>query len=449
MRPSFRRRTLLRALAVSPVTLPFARWLRAQEAPAVAPRRLVLFMQNNGTQQSNFWPSTGGAGMTSPILDGLFTDASTGKPNGLAAKTNLVKGVYVPFDLNGTDGNQHDMGFARMFTGERLVSVAGKPWGGGASVDQMLARAWGIDSLTLAVLASQTEPHPKPGFDHRESFVYLAPATIKHPRTDPLSVFKYLFAPTDPDAARRFSVMDAVAANLGEISGRLGPAERIKLDQHLSAVRSVEQRLVARQSQSCPAPLPPEDYLAIDPLAEVSEDTYIPRIVDNFIDLAVLALTCGTTRIATIQFGFGGGKWRFAWEDIDMNLHDDVAHHDTSDQGSSTLNTARLVRANHYYARCVARLATALDAIPEGAGTMLDNTLIVWANEQGRGDHSQENVPVVLVGKAGGALATGGRVIDAGRQVFNRLGCTVLNLMGVTAAGFGDVPDCGVFQGLL
>jgi hypothetical protein len=57
-------------------------------------------------------------------------------------------------------------------------------------------------------------------------------------------------------------------------------------------------------------------------------------------------------------------------------------------------------------------------------------------------------VPIVLIGKAGGAIQKGGRVIDAGRQVFNCLGCTILNVMGQSAAGFGDAPTCGVFQGL-
>lgn len=131
-----------------------------------------------------------------------------------------------------------------------------------------------------------------------------------------------------------------------------------------------------------------------------------------------------------------------------MNCHADVAHLDTSDAGSTPENTARLVQMNRYYASRVARLAAALDAIPEGNGTMLDNTLIVWANEFGRGDHNQENVPIVLIGKASGALTVGGWLVDRGRQVFNRLGCTLLNLFGVNTAGFGDVPDCGVFQGL-
>ncbi len=434
------RRQLLLALSAIPATLPFVRKLQAD--PQAPPKRLVLVMQNNGTQQGSFWPD---ASLRSPILDSLFRDPVTGVANGLASKTNIVKGVYIPSDGNGTNGNEHDMGFARMFTGEKLVSRGGQPWGGGASVDQILARAWTIDTLTLAILASQTEPHPKVGFDHRESFSYLGPATLKHPRKDPLAIFNYLFPAVTPDP-HRVSVLDAVAANLGEVSGRLGPAERAKLDYHLTAIRDVERHL--KNSCATPPTAPPS-YLALDPNSEISEDTYITRLVDDMIDLAVLSLQCGVTNIATLQFGYGGGKWRFGWQGINMNCHDDVAHHDTSDAGSSPENTKRVVLMNQYYASRVAKLATALDAVPEGNGTMLDNTLIVWANELGRGDHNQKNVPIVLIGKASGAIPRGGRVIDAGPQVFNRLGCTVLNVMGQNVPGFGDVPDCGVFRGLL
>ncbi len=437
------RRTFLQALSTmsaAALTLPTERWLRAETAP----KRLILLMQNNGTQQGNFWPKSG---MSSPILDALFKDPSSGRDNGLSAKTTLVKGVYMPNDANGTNGNQHDMGFARLFTGEKLISRGGQPWGGGPSVDQRVAQAFGVDSLTLAVLASQTEPHPKPGFDHRVSFSYLGPATQKQPRVDPLSAFESLFPRSVADRARRRSVLDAVAGNLSEVSRRLGASERGKLDYHMTALRDIERRLMA-PAPTCPRPPAPTDYLGLDPYAEVSTDAYIPPMVNDMIDLIVVALRCGLTRVASLQFGYGGGKWRFGWKGIDMNCHDDVAHLDVFDAGLLPDTTRRIIAMNQWYAGCVARLALALDAIPEGAGTMLDNTLIVWGNELGRGDHNQENIPIVLIGKAGGALPRGGRVIDSGRQVFNRLGCSILNAMGLPAAGFGDAPTCGPFAGL-
>ena len=447
-RLSFSRRRVLQTLALIPATLPFARALRADGA--APPTRLLLLMQNNGTQQANFWPD---ANLSSPILDSLFLDPTTKQDNGLKAKTNLIKQVYVPNDANGTTANQHDMGFARMFTGEKLLSRSGQPWGGGMSVDQLLARHRTIDSLALAVVASQYEPTPKPGFAHRESFSYLGPATLKHPRKDPLDAFRYLFPAGDrADAARRLqlrqSVLDAVTGNLAEVSARLGPSERTKLDYHLTAIRDVERHISAAASVCPTRPAAPPDYLAMDANAELNQEAYIPQMVDNMVDLAAAALACNLTSIVTLQLGYCGAKWGFGWQGINMECHGDVAHHDTSDAGSDPLNTQRVVLMNQYYASCVARLATALDAVPEGDGTVLDNTLLVWANELGRGDHSQENVPIVLIGRAGGAIAQGGRVIDAGRQVFNRLGCTILDLMAGPTAGFGDSPDCGVLAGL-
>ena len=441
-RASISRRQLLKGIAALPATLALARRLDA--TGATPPKRLVLFMQNNGTQQANFWPT--GPTLSSPILDALFTDAG-GADNGLRAKTNVVKGVSIPPDAFGTNGNTHDIGFARMFTGAPLISKAGQPWGGAASVDQILARAWSVDSLTLAVLTSQIEPHPKPGFDHRESFCYLGPATIKHPRRDPLDVYQYLFAPIDA-AGKKLSVLDAVRGNLVEVQSRLGSVERQKLEYHLTAIDDVRRRIGGNRVQ-CPArPTAPPDYLSFAPDSEVSDDTYIPNMVDDMVDLAVLALQCDVTRIATVQLGYGGGKWQFAWKGINTNFHENCAHQDTSDAGSTPDNTRRVTLANQYFASCVARLATKLDAIAEGNGTMLDNTLVVWANEQGRGDHNQSNVPIVLVGRAGGALPVGGRVIDRGAQPFQRLGCTILNAMGVPVSGFGDLPDCGNFVGL-
>ena len=454
------RRRALQALAAVPFAAPIARAFAAADSGAPPPKRLVLVMQNNGTQQASFWPgATAGTPLSSPILDALFVGAD-GRDNGLRAKANVIKGVSIPFDANGSNANEHDMGFARLFTGERLLSRAGAPWGGGPSVDQILAQDWSQDSLTLAVLASNYEPHTKPGYDHRRSFCYVGPGILKYPLIDPVRVYAKLFGGAAASGATvrqrllaRRSVLDAVSGNLSEIAGRLGADDRHKLDYHVTAIRDVERRLsttLAGQQAACPVtPSRPVDVLAMDPGAETTVDSYVPQLVDAMIDLGTVALACGLTRVLTLQMGFCGGKWSFSWKGIDMNCHDDVAHLDTSDQGSSPENTARVVTINQYHASCVARLATALDAVPEAGKTLLDSTLVVWGNEEGRGDHNQDNVPIVLLGLVGRGIPAGGRLIDKGKQPFNRLGCTVLNLMDHPVAGFGDQASRGSFAGLL
>ena len=115
-------------------------------------------------------------------------------------------------------------------------------------------------------------------------------------------------------------------------------------------------------------------------------------------DFVALALSCQLTRIVTFQFGHGGEKWYFRWLGINENSHDDIAHRDN---GQDPAVTEKLLKINVWYAQQVARLARALDALPDGDGTVLDNSLVVWGNEMATGPHGMADIPVVLMGKAG------------------------------------------------
>lgn len=442
------RRHFVAGAGASLALLGLTRRLRG-DTLAPPPKRLVIVMQNNGTQQGSFWPRPGFA--PSPILEPIL-----GVPN-LARKTTVVRGLFLPGDTNGTNGNEHDIGFARLFTGEKLLSVGGRPWGGGPSVDQMVAKAWGVDSLTLAVLASAVEAHTKVGFQHRRSFSYVAPATHKLPTLNPFDAYARLFpsiAPGDEEAKMRLrlrrSALDAAKASITDMQSGLGVVDRGKLEVHLTAIREVEASLTRTLDGTvCKnPPARPRDYHD-HPELLVRDESAIGEILGSMVDLIAASIGCGLTRVATLQLGYGGGKWRFASEGINQNIHDELAHKDTSDGGSSPENTAKLVTVNRYYARVVARLAQKLDALPDANGTTaLDHTLVVWANEFGRGDHSLENVPLVLIGGQGAGAAAGGRLVDRGRQPFQRIGCSILRTMGIRAAGFGDDPTCGPIVGL-
>jgi hypothetical protein len=405
--------------------------------------RLILVMQSNGTQQANFWPS---GAFTSPILEPLLGDPA------LAARTTLVRGIEIPFDTADTKANEHDMGFARMFTGAKLLGIAGEPWAGAASVDQLVARRFGADSLTLAVHAAEAEPYPKPGFSHRRSFSYVAPGVHKVPTLNPYDAYARYFGDGDPERAkatlaRRKSVLDATARDLSAMSARLGTVERDKLEAHANAIRNLERELGASLDPRCKAPPIPFDYRGAPELL-VSSDEAIPALTDAMVELLAATIGCGMVRVGTLQLGYAGAKWKFGWVGNGVDVHD-CAHLDTKDEGTSELNTTRLVRANRWYASVIAKLARKLQETPEADGTTaLDHTLIVWANEFGRGDHSQKNVPLAFVGGRLSGAAKRGRVVDVGPQPFQRVGCSILRSMGIAADGFGDLPAGGPIAGL-
>jgi Protein of unknown function (DUF1552) len=465
--PTFSRRSALLKLAAIPITMSFARSLQAQTAGTPPPKRLVIFMQNNGTKRGNFWPTAPAGGgpvyplTNTPILTSLFTSDGT-TDNGLKAKTNIIRGLQVTSDVS-TNGNQHDIGFARMFTGAQLMPTAdGAPWAGAASIDQIVANDWNIQSLTTAVYASSIESHPKKGFDNRASFSYVAPQQLNLPVVDPLTAYTRTFpqsgaGPASTRLLTRKSVLDAVTGDLQELAGRLGPDDNQKLDFHLTAVRDAETKISNLLSNhgTCAYPATaPQDFLNTPPgLAnnEVNLETYVPQMIDAMVTLIGTAIKCGLTRVGSLQFGYGGGKWFWDWEKLDINHHDDVAHHDIADDTGTTADliatTARVTTINQYYASVVAKLATDLNSAPEGSGTILDNTLVIWANEMGRGDHQLTDIPAVMIGLVGNGISQGGRLIDVSalrggqQQPHNILGYHALNALGHTTAGFGDITD--------
>jgi hypothetical protein len=436
------RRDWLRTAGAAGALFPFLRPRPASAAPLPS---LVLLMQSNGTGQVNFWPAPGT--FTSPILQPILGDPL------LAPQTTLLKGLI---NHAGGAGNGHDQGFTGLYSGSRSVGTFNDPWGSAISLDQILknklAPGEPFPTLNCGVLATDTPPFK----EHRRSFSYTGPHQQVPTEFDPYKLYAQLFplgtpGGGDPVAAskRRLlykrTVLDFVNQDLKTLRQRVGVSDRNRLEAHETALREMERRLTATLSPGggLPArcaglPTPTEGL-------DVQAEDNVPRLVPMMFDVVALALSCQLTRIVTFQFGHAGEKWYFRWLGINENSHDDIAHRD---DGKNPEITAKVLKMNVWYAEQVAYLGRALAKLPAAEGTTLENSLVVWGNELATGPHTLDDIPVVLLGKAGGRLKSTGMMVDQGFQDYHRLGTTLLNVMGVPSAGFGEVPDCGNLQGL-
>jgi hypothetical protein len=243
-------------------------------------------------------------------------------------------------------------------------------------------------------------------------------------------------------------VLDRVARDLTALQGRLGPNERHKVDLHLSAVRDFEQRLSATRpmtSAECTSVTPSQ--LGVDSSGQGNEAN-AEVLLRLFMEFIANTVGCNMVGVLSFQLGRGGDHFHYDWLNIPGMLpdaHDFVAHLDGGDPEIARI----FIAIKKWYTEIVSDLATRLAQIPQGEGkSALDNSLVVWGNELATGPHGLDNIPIVLLGGAAGRLARTGYVVSAGAQPHHRLGTTILNIMGVPAAGFGDFPDCGMIDGL-
>jgi len=441
---SISRRRLISSIAPVATLFPYLSRAFAEE---IAPTpRLILLMQSNGTTQANFWPTP--VLTDSKVLAPLLDDAN------LRRKTTVIKGL---FNEEGGAGNGHDFGFAGLWSGYKTVGPFHDPWGNGPSIDQLLKQKLSFHepnpTLNCGVLASSTAPFK----NHRTSFSYLGPHRQVPTETNIYKLYTTYFSPPIGEAdsnratsaelriRQNRSVLDYVREDLRQLKPRLPVSERPKLEFHETAVRDLEKRLsetLAPRSGRpdwCGRVVTPKQRL------DVILEENVPLLMQWMFDFVAQVISCGLVRIVTFPMGNCGEKWYFSWLGINQNSHDTLAH---ADNGDNADVTAKLLKINVWYAQQVAALARKLDGIPEGNGTSLDNTLIVWGNEIATGPHTMEDIPVVLVGNGAGRIRNTGRLINEGRQPYQRLGTSVLRLMGVPADGLGESPNCGPLVGL-
>lgn len=432
MSTPFSRRQLLLGMGASALCAPFLPLLNVSGQEA-APRRVVLFFTPHGTVWDKFRPTGSETDFQlSPILKPL---------EALKKKIVVLDGVGIRAD---GPGAPHTKGPALLFTASPLLDDGAFTrddcsggctfgWNSGPSFDQVLAaRMAGVTpykSLELGVKSGGGFPGAH--------ISYAGPKTPVPPRQDPVAAFNELFADIsrpEGDTARtrrhRESVLKLVGSQLLGLESRVSSVDRPKVQAHREALADLSSQLF-RPVPVCTTPTKPNS--AGRP-ADAADS--VPWFFDRQIELLVAALRCDLTRVASLQFRVGendGYPYRFLG--VPEGHH--TITHDTAPE-----KQAQLTKIYTYYAQRFAALLTQLDAVPEGTGTMLDNTLVIWGSELGTGhSHDFRNVPFVVAGGGAGGVRTGRYLKVAPGTYHNRLIVSAMRFMGMDVEKFGSTDQ--------
>ncbi len=255
-----------------------------------------------------------------------------------------------------------------------------------------------------------------------------------------------------PDAAlkRRQSILDLVSSEIKDVQGRVGQAEKEKLEAHLESIRALEDKINQSSSGSTGGGGGnPGAIKACAGLTKPSDASGThPAIANDLLHLDILvnALACDVTRVGVIQFGTDQGL------QVDLpNLQGD--QHNGFIHSGAGENFKSLIAFEAWLATQFASLVNALKMKPDpdgGGGTLYDSTMVVWARDMGDAvNHDMKNMRFVFAGGAGGSLkqVAGGRYVNAGGGANNRHERVLLNVLeafGITDyTGFGDPGFAG------
>jgi len=435
---NFSRRAFLGTTGAGVALAPFVPLLEPEARAADFPTRIVFLFSANGTLHERWVPSAGGE--LDFTLGQILTPLETYRD-----KMVMVDGMRVV--RNGL-GDGHQMGMACLWTGNTLLpgpfeggDGGSAGYSGGISVDQQIANAVGSEtaykSLEFGVMTG--------GANNWTRMCYSGADQPVAPEDNPQAMFDRLFGELDVDPAQieklkaeRRSVIDLVKGDLTTLTSRYGGGDKMKIEAHLDAIRAIEMRNEAA-TPVCEKPV-------LDLGFDFYSNDNFPMTSTRQIDQLVMALACDLTRVASLQWSASVSGVRFSW------LGHEAGHHDLSHLGDGDgVMVEQITQVNIWYAEQVKYLMDQMAAIPEGDGTLLDHTLIVWGNELSRGNsHGNHPVPFVLLGGANGLIPMG-RYLDFGDTAHNRLLVSLCHYMGVEdVTTFGDNdPDSGPLVGLV
>jgi hypothetical protein len=459
------RRSFLKAVGAGAAGLPFFKLLEdaAVNAQAAAPPQRFIGIYHSHGIAAEYWnrrPSE-----TDTSFDLKFDGSSLAPFAPFKDRIITFEGLDIAV---GIEANTSAHGAACcVLTGTGGTGTDKKPVI--LSIDQFLAREkqLGKDtrfpSIELAVGADGKWPD--------STIAYAAGGEPLAKIIDPLQTFDTYYAGlvvgTDAAAlaaaARRRrrgqSVIDFIKGDAARLPPRLAAPERVKLDQHLTAVREIERRLnMADPQQTCAVPTKPARADIPSTAYFNGGLPYLDKITDLQIEMLAQAIICGLTRFATLVLSDPGYRITDGvTRPLEVDVHNDVAH--AYNNGALVPESQqRLARLNLYYFTKIARLMQKL----ADAG-LLDSTLILTFSDMGNPcAHSMRNVPFMLLGGANGKLKMGRRLVYAAdcppddvwcnpptTVSHNALLVSICNLFGVPIDAYGRATNAAYTKGPL
>ena len=426
--PHFNRRRFLRGVGVT-MTLPWLESLSAQDNAAAHtpfPKRFAAVFMGNGINGDHWWARGQGAEMElGRTLEPLAPFRSRlNVINGLFNKPAVGVGIHP-----GQTGN--------ILSGMPLMK--GAVLRGGISMDQVLANRIGQESLQPSLVLGCEQPIT--GY-HESNFSMAYSSHISWQSADspvPMEVYPSLAFDSlfeNRGNRRTQSILDRVRDDLSTLSRSVGAEDGRRLDEYLTSVREVEKRVDRmRQDQGRAQERARDRGKALITLQR--PDNGLPEDIRDHMrlmcDIVALAFQTDKTRVATLVLCRDLSGLFYPFLNV-RSAHHSASHNDLSDDYE---------RISRYYVGNLAYLAGRLEAMPEGDGTVLDNTCLLFLSNMWSGErHDNTRLPVLTVGGLGGALETG-RVLDYSKAGDDQrklcsLHLSLMDRLGVELPRFGD-----------
>lgn len=440
------RRTFLRGLGVT-IALPWlesmgplTNWATAATkgmTGQVTPNRMAFLYVPNGKIMEEWTPQTVGAG---------FELTNILKPlENIKDKTLVLSGLTADkARANGDGGGDHARAMAAFLTGAQPRKTSGTDIHAGISVDQAAATQIGnqtrIPSLELGIDKGYRAGNCDSGYScvYSSTMAWKSATQPLPKEVNPKLAFERLFS-TEPDAKRaqrdaeRKSILDFVRQDSKDLIQKVSGNDARKLDEYFSSIRDIEQRI--ESAEKFP-PIENVEFAAPDDIPSNFQEH-----VRLMMDLIILAFQTDVTRIATFVIANEGSNKTYPAVNVSEG------HHNLSHHGGDEDKIAKILRINIFHTEQLAYFLEKLDAIPEGEGTLLDHSMIVYGSGNADGNrHSHHDLPILLAGNGCGTLNSGRHIEYPKETPLNNLWLSLLNRMDVNMQRLGD--STGSLKGL-